>query len=440
MKFFSEKLHMRSWTRCFSVMLMLCVFSGILTSCSGKGFKKNTIDVPEMARIVADSLDDISLSESLYERIPDDQKDGMTYSEYHEYISVLSNMIPNQGRVLTFEIVEGAEKQRLLEAMLSNDPEEYSDLIMSCIPIKVTTTGVRRSGTPIYFYLQTKPDGTVYLNRSWAKSCMDLYAFSVHYFEAYTNENLTDVISLIPYTETAETLPESEDILREKGKEMIRFYTHNVKSDESDYEMISIDASNLLYLQPEVYDNHLHVSSRQVRFRSDSQDVISVVDPIENELKTADLYLYYNNRRTVRIGDHSAPLQLKSIFGDPLTVSCGPVMVPAENMEDGLRNILIRYKGFSITVYGVYHGEDDWTGTLVHFDIYSSRKVGIGSNMSLNDSSWDVLYQYPFADQMGYELQVLVDGEIYKLKLEFDKENKNEDGSFPISAISLKQE
>lgn len=440
MKFFSEKLHMRLWTRCFSVMLMLCVFSGILTSCSGKGFKKNTIDVPEMARIVADSLDDISLSESLYERIPDDQKDGMTYSEYHEYISVLSNMIPNQGRVLTFEIVEGAEKQRLLEAMLSNDPEEYSDLIMSCIPIKVTTTGVRRSGTPIYFYLQTKPDGTVYLNRSWAKSCMDLYAFSVHYFEAYTNENLTDVISLIPYTETAETLPESEDILREKGKEMIRFYTHNVKSDESDYEMISIDASNLLYLQPEVYDNHLHVSSRQVRFRSDSQDVISVVDPIENELKTADLYLYYNNRRTVRIGDHSAPLQLKSIFGDPLTVSCGPVMVPADNMEDGLRNILIRYKGFSITVYGVYHGEDDWTGTLVHFDIYSSRKVGIGSNMSLNDSSWDVLYQYPFADQMGYELQVLVDGEIYKLKIEFDKENKNEDGSFPISAISLKQE
>ena len=74
MKFFSEKLHMRLWTRCFSVMLMLCVFSGILTSCSGKGFKKNTIDVPEMARIVADSLDDISLSESLYERIPDDQK------------------------------------------------------------------------------------------------------------------------------------------------------------------------------------------------------------------------------------------------------------------------------------------------------------------------------------------------------------------------------
>ena len=62
------------------------------------------------------------------------------------------------------------------------------------------------------------------------------------------------------------------------------------------------------------------------------------------------------------------------------------------------------------------------------------------SNMSLNDSSWDVLYQYPFADQMGYELQVLVDGEIYKLKIEFDKENKNEDGSFPIRAISLKQE
>ena len=440
MKFFSEKLHMRSWLRCFSVMLVLCVFSTMLTSCSGKGLKKKTIDVPEMARIVADSLDDISLTESLFESIPEEQRDGLTYSEYYEYISVLQKMIPNQGRVLTFEIVEGAEKKRLLEAMISGDEDDYSDLIMSCVPIKVTTTGIRRSGTPIYFYLQTKPDGTVFLSRSWAKSCMDLYAFSVHYFEAYTNENLTDVISLIPYTETTEPLPESKDILREKAKEMIHFYTHNVKSDKSDYEMISIDASNLLYLQPEVYDNHLRVSSRQVRFRSDAQDVISVIDPIEHELKTADLYLYYNNRRTLRIGDNAAPLQLSSIFGDPLTVSCGPVMEPAENMEDGLRNILIRYKGFSITVYGVYHGEDDWTGTLVHFDIYSSKKVGIGSNMSLNESSWDVLSQYPFADQMGYELKVTVDGETYSLKIEFDKENKNEDGSFPISAMSLKQE
>ena len=440
MKFFSEKLHMRSWLRCFSVMLVLCVFSTMLTSCSGKGLKKKTIDVPEMARIVADSLDDISLTESLFESIPEEQRDGLTYSEYYEYISVLQKMIPNQGRVLTFEIVEGAEKKRLLEAMISGDADDYSDLIMSCVPIKVTTTGIRRSGTPIYFYLQTKPDGTVFLSRSWAKSCMDLYAFSVHYFEAYTNENLTDVISLIPYTETTEPLPESKDILREKAKEMIHFYTHNVKSDKGDYEMISIDASNLLYLQPEVYDNHLRVSSRQVRFRSDAQDVISVIDPIEHELKTADLYLYYNNRRTLRIGDNAAPLQLSSIFGDPLTVSCGPVMEPAENMEDGLRNILIRYKGFSITVYGVYHGEDDWTGTLVHFDIYSSKKVGIGSNMSLNESSWDVLSQYPFADQMGYELKVTVDGETYSLKIEFDKENKNEDGSFPISAMSLKQE
>lgn len=440
MKLFSEKLHMRSWLRCFSVMLVLCVFSTMLTSCSGKGLKKKTIDVPEMARIVADSLDDISLTESLFESIPEEQRDGLTYSEYYEYISVLQKMIPNQGRVLTFEIVEGAEKKRLLEAMISGDADDYSDLIMSCVPIKVTTTGIRRSGTPIYFYLQTKPDGTVFLSRSWAKSCMDLYAFSVHYFEAYTNENLTDVISLIPYTETTEPLPESKDILREKAKEMIHFYTHNVKSDKSDYEMISIDASNLLYLQPEVYDNHLRVSSRQVRFRSDAQDVISVIDPIEHELKTADLYLYYNNRRTLRIGDNAAPLQLSSIFGDPLTVSCGPVMEPAENMEDGLRNILIRYKGFSITVYGVYHGEDDWTGTLVHFDIYSSKKVGIGSNMSLNESSWDVLSQYPFADQMGYEMKVTVDGVTYSLKIEFDKENKNEDGSFPISAMSLKQE
>ena len=442
MTFGSRKTSRKSLVRHVSVILSLCFFLGSLTACSGKSFKKKKIDVQEMARLVVDSLQDISETEALFLKIPNEQKDDMTYSEYYEYISVLQKMMPSGSRVVSFEIVEGEEKTELLESMLTDDSEAYTEMIRGCIPIRVETTGTRVSQTPLYFYIQTKPDGTVYLSRSWARSCMDLYSFSVHYFEAYSNENQTDVISLLPYTETAEPLPDSHDILREKADEMIRFYSHNVKSEYREYEMISIDASNLLYLQPKVLDSHLQTNPREVRFRSDENDVISVVDKIDTELKTADLSLYCNGRRTVRVGEHAAPSQLETLFGKPLTVTCGPVLeksLTSDDFEDGFRNILIRYHGFTITVYGVFHSADDWDGTYTRFRIWDSGKAGIGPDLTVRNSSWDVLARYPFADEAGYKLGLSMDAEDYQLSINLDREHVNEDGSFPISTMVLER-
>lgn len=441
MTFVSKKNTGRRLARSISVLLVLCFFCGILTSCSGKAFQKKKIDAPEMARILVDSLSDSSDKEELFNRIPEEQRDGMTISEYYEYISVLQKMKPSSARVTSFQIISGEERDALLKKMIFDETHEYTDLIRSCIPVKIQINGFRVSGVPIVIYLQTKADGTVYLNRSWAKSCMELYSFSAHYFEAYANENLTDVISLLSYTQVKEALPETRDILKEKAKEMIRFYSHNVKSEYDAYEIVSIDASHLVYLQPAVLDSHLQTNRRTVRFRSNEEGVISVIDPIESELKTADLYMYYNGRRTVRVGEHAAPSQLESLFGKPLTVSCGPVVEKASSgdPEDGLRNILIRYKGFTITVYGVYHGEEDWDGTYTRFRIWDSEKAGVGPDLQVTDTSWDVLKSYPFADETGFELKVQIDGEQYQLQIGLDRDEPNSDGSIPIDTLILQR-
>ncbi len=433
----ASKKHRRSAVRSWSLLIVCCLMASVLTSCSRTRFQKKKVDVPELARLVVDSIQDINESEQYFNRIPEEQKDGLSYSEYYEYIRILQNMMPRSSRVVSFDIVQGKEKDDLLSAMLSNDTEEYGRLIRGCIPVQVTTTGERVSGTPLLFYLQTMDDGSVYLSRPWILSCLKLYAFSVNYFEAYANENVTDVISLLSFTEVPEPLPESRDVLKEKAKEMIRFYSHNVKSKYSEYEMISIDASNLVYLQPEVLDTQLQTSVRQVRFRSDSDDKISVVDPIESELRTADLYLYYNGRRTVRIGEHAAPSQLTNLFGDPITISCGPVMDGSFDNENGRRNILIRYSGFTITVYGVYHGEDDWEGTYTRFRIWDSEAAGIGASLRVNQTSWDILTRYPFADETGFVLELSIDNDLYRLTIDLDRDHANKDGSVPISTMIL---
>ncbi len=421
--------------RIVSCGVILCLLAGLLSSCSRGSFSKKKIDVPEMARLLVDSLQDINGAELFYGKIPEEQRDGLTFSEYYEYISVLSEMMPSGSSVTSFEIVEGQEKEDLLSSMLISNSEEYDGMIRSSIPIRVETTGKRASGTPLYFYLQTNADGEVYLNHEWIRSCIDLYAFSVHYFEAYANKNLTDVIDLLPYTKTPEPLPQSRDVLKAKAKEMIRFYTHNVKST-SEYEMISIDATNLNYLQPEVLDTQFHTTTRNVLFRSDDNGEISVWDSIQNELKTVDLYLYYNGIRTVRIGEHAAPSQLANLFGTPITISCGPVVEVKPN-GDEMRNILIRYDGFVITVYGTYQNEEEWDGRYMRFRIWDSSKARIGTEMDVMDSSWDILMRYPFADETGFVLEIESDGEVYVLEVDLDRVKANADGSYPVSQIVL---
>lgn len=443
MTFVSRKKTGTGILRLTSALMTLCFFCGMLTACSGKIKRKKKIDAPEMARIMVDSLSDGNDREELFNRIPEDQRDGMTVSEYYEYIDVIAQMMPHVSRAVSFEIVVGSEKTKLLDSMIfENSSADYTALVRSCIPVRVDIVGTRPSGVPVIFYLQTKPDGTVYLDREWARFCMDLYSFADHYFEAYSNENLTDVISLLSHTQSSEPLPETRDILKEKAKEKIRFYSHNVKSTYQDYEMISIDASRLVYLQPEVLDSHFQTNPRQVTFLSDEDGNITVIDPIENELKTADLYLYYNGRRTVRVGEHAAPSQLSSMFGEPISISCGPVVEKASNSadpEDGLRNILIRYRGFTITVYGVYHSSDDWEGTYTRFRIWDSKLAGIGTDLRVNETSFDVLKRYPFADETGYELAITMDGEQYQLSVILDREKPNEDGSYPIDTMILQR-
>ncbi|MBR5974108.1 MAG: hypothetical protein IK020_02885 [Clostridiales bacterium] len=435
MRKLSHKLHNFFSVRVLACGISLCLMTGLLASCSSGTFLKKKIDVPEMARLLVDSIQDIKAAENFYNKIPEEQRDGLTYSEYYEYIGVISEMMPGGSSVTSFDIVEGQERETLLSSMLSSNSEEYDSMIRSCIPIRVDTTGQRESGTPMYFYLQTKESGEVYLDREWIRSCIDLYAFSVHYFEAYTNKNLTDVISLLPFTETPEPLPDSRDVLKAKAKEMIRFYTYNVKS-QTEFEMISIDASNLLYLQPEVLDTQFKTSTRNVQFRSDDNSVISVVDPIQNELKSVDLYLYYNGLRTVRIGEHAAPSQLSNLFGTPITISCGPIMETKAN-GDEMRNILIRYDGFVITVYGTYTNEEEWDGRYMRFRIWDSTRARIGTEMDVNESSWDILMRYPFADETGFVLSVESDGEDYVLTVDLNREKANAEGSFPVRQIVL---
>ena len=436
--------------RLSALLTVLVIFSSYAGGCRRSAFSNKESDVPEMARIIIDSMQDQNEAESNFNLIPEDQKDGITYSAFYEYVGILNKMLPNRSSALSFEIVSGEEKAALLAKIAENTKEDVQTLNQTCIPIKVNTSIKRISDTPVYFYLQRTLDGKVYLGKEWIQCCAELYAFSVHYFEVYKNDSVNDVVSLLPFSNVDPTILRSKDVLREKAKEMMRFYSVNVKSAFADYELSSIDATGLTYIQPEVLDNHLQTQERIVRFTSDVSNNISVNDSITSELKTTELYLAYNGYRSIRIGDSATPGQVVALFGKPVSVSCGPVQ-KVEKQWDGsekeYRNILVRYRGFTITVYGTYEDEEDWDGRYVRFRLWNTNRATIGLSLSPNSTTWDVLKLYPFADNTDYCLQVRSDGEDYKLKVNLEEQGEEEtqssateEGGKPISELVLSWE
>lgn len=432
-------MSLHDFRRVAGLVLAACILTSFLSGCKRGAFSTKTVDVPEMARLVVDSMQDISESEEFYKLIPESQREGVSYSQFYEYISILQKMMPSGSRIDSFEIVQGEERDQLISQMAKMDGSLLEKLLKTCVPVKVNTTAQRVSGTPVYVYLQTRSDGVVYLSQEWIQSCIDLYAFSVHYFEAYTSGNVTDVTKLLAYTDMEGTLLQSEAVLKEKAKEMIRFYSVNVKSAVAEYELVSIDASDLIYLQPEVLDIQLQAKSRQVHFASDDNNVISVEDTITSELKTADLYLYYDGHRAIRIGDSATASQVNALFGEPLSVSCGPEIVRETN-DDGTissyRNILVRYTGFAITVYGTFVDSEEWEGNYVRFRVWGNDDVSIGTSMNVTKNTWDLLQRYPFADATDYVLHIHFDGEDYELSFTIGDKANGEEG-LPITEMRL---
>jgi len=429
-------------------LVLLVVFTlSMVSSCRSKVFSAKEVDLPELARLLVDSMINISDAETNYFKIPEEQREGVTFSEFYDYISLLTKMLPKGGSIKSFSIVSGDEREELISEMMENGSEEYKNIFRSCVPVKLETSNDRLCAMPIYFYIQKKDNGKAYLSRQWIIRCRDIYDFSLHYFEAYQKENLNDVITLLPSTSIDKTLLSAPSVLTAKAKEMIRFYSSNVKTDFSGYELCSVDAADLLILQPEVFDTHLQTQARYVHFSYDSKDMISVDDSITSDLKTADLYLYYNGHRAIRIGETATYAQLQTLLGIPVSVSCGPVIKTESHWggeEVAYRNILIRYKGFAITVYGTYNDETDWEGNFIHFRIWDTAKVTIGTSISSSCTTWDVLERYPFADMTDYDLEVTLDGEVYELKIltgekteDDETDTSDEEDGLPLTEILL---
>jgi len=424
-----------------SLSIILCTLM-LMTSCSLPwstqgttansdlsviGTDEKTLDKQSLVRQLAECISDTAQIENVYNSIPTEQLDGLSFASFSSYIVALTYLHTDTGAITSFRFLTESENKTITDAIAVN-AVDYQPLLASTIPVELFYGNQQSQDPPVYMYIQEDANGTAYLSSTWVKECLNVFDFAGLYFTALEKQNTQAVASLINDSQVPAEGQFSTAVVNYKAGELVQYYHLKVQSPFVDYRLISMDISQLSYLQPEVLDDiSLSYQTRTVRFVRNSLNNISIRDSVNNPLTTKDFYLYYKGEKTIRIGDRADSNQFINLFGEPaLTVFSSQFSSDASTQEPQ-QMIVISYGSTSVTIKGTVYKDDSWDGQIIQIRLNEpDSNFVLGKTIYAGMSRDELMLMYPFADQTDYILTTTQDEQKYVMSFVFaeDKEKQ----------------
>ncbi|MBN1891240.1 MAG: hypothetical protein JW780_00510 [Clostridiales bacterium] len=426
----------------FSISIAACSeiseFIGDFTgSRPGIAETEEAIENSNFIRLIALGLSDPDQIITVYSSIPHNQLDGMSQTEFEEYIGVLRRLGEDKGGLLSFKILKDEKRQEACDALSAKLPSQ-TELVTKCVPVKLEfEMSLENDSTLIFF--QERENGSLYLSAEWVRQCIELYRFSELYFSALQNQNVDAVYSMIRDSFYDRDYSLSDTTIRLKAQEMCRFYLLRVKTDFNEYRISSFDITKITFDQQGVLDDELiEYEPRVVQVQRNEYGGIVVNDVLTNTLKIGDLYLYANGGRTVRIGDYSNNIQFEALFGDPVLTTISRVeQAEADDETESIPfNLTVDYPTARIRLLGNVDAIGEWEGTITQIQIGSSdQDFSIGNSIRVGMTLEEFMAHYPFADETNFILGTETDEQSYRLRIRFSQDAKE-----TVSKIVLETE
>ena len=392
---------------------------------------ETTLDKQSLVQELASCISDTSQIKYVYDSIPASQIDGISYATFSAYISALTHLHPDAGAITSFRFLTEKKGQPITEAIAGN-ASEYKTLLSSTIPVELFYGNEQSADAPVYIYIQEDVNGTAYLSSTWVKECLNIFDFAGLYFEALEMQNSEAVASLINESQIPALGEFSSTVINYKARELVSYYHLKVQSPFTDYRLLSLDISQLSYLQPEVLDDiSLSLQTRTVHFIRNELNNISIKESVNNPLSTKEFYLYFEGARTIRIGDRADSNQFLHLFGKPVsacfTAQFGPGIAADQQF------IIISYGSTTVKIKGSMYVDGSWDGQIVLINLHEAdNNFILGSSMYIGMTRDTLMMLYPFADQTDYLLTTTLDDLTYGMSFTF-ADNKER----TITSISL---
>ena len=393
---------------------------------SGLGENEEYVENSNLIRLFSSCLSDPEQIKTVYSSVPSGQLDGMSLSEFEEYVGILTRLGDEKGAMRSFQILKDDDQIRIREEMIRELPSQ-EDLLSRCVPVKLDFEVVQEDDSTMIFF-QEKDDGSLYLSSEWVRQCTELYRFSELYFRALQDQNVDAVYSMMQNSYQNRNYSFSGATIRLKAQEMCRFYLLRVKAEFDDYRINALDITKIVFDQQGVLDEELlKYEPRIVTVARSDFGGILIQDILTNALKIKDLYLYIGDSRTARIGDYSNNVFFESLFGDPIltTVSKVPEDGGPSDFATSEYDLIVDYPTVRINLRGTIDANGAWEGVITRIMIGSTGPdFSLGKSIRVGMTLDEFMEDYPFADETGFILSTENDDQGYRLKIRLSGGNE----------------
>lgn len=148
----------------------------------------------QLVQKLVDAIAGRSDGETIYESIPRQQLDSLSYEEFQQYIDVLAGILANQPT--SFVPMALSERDQQITSMIQHG-ENWRELAEHSLFFWLETARTPDTGERFGIAIQVRADQQPYLARDWVTHAVDLYKYAQIYIQAIRDSNVPLVASML---------------------------------------------------------------------------------------------------------------------------------------------------------------------------------------------------------------------------------------------------
>ncbi len=411
----SRKVFKGALTRALAVIMCISMIFGVmgLTGCKfidnlTHGVTQKNLSEAELARLVTNSIMNESDVADCYGKIPKSQLDGLSYSMFSEYCSILRKNASVHGTADSFRVLNEQDKHIYFDSIDSSANAEYQtiykygdmDVVELCF-----SRDKAPGAAPVRFML-SKKDNTCSLPGDFIVDSMLAYSYINHYFEMINEGNVDGLEAVIKSTYNSDIYLNS--VIHAKADYIAEYYRLKVKTSTSDYELKLFSPTHITYVIPEVFSaDGTKFVSKTVELRLKSDGKFLVEDDIPSTIK--ELRFSREGSSKLRMGSTYTNSEIRYLLGDPIV---------ATHTAD---QVILAYSGMTIRLDAEIENGQWTSGRLTSVVFRKQSAFTLTEDLYIGMNISELLLVYPMFDECGYTGSFKNgDGE-FALSFEFDE-------------------
>ena len=247
------------------LVLMLCVSmlagtAGCLSGCTfinnitdGLSVTQKPVSEAELARLMVNAIASDSNVADCYAKIPDPQLNGLSYSIFSEYCSILRKCSQAHGTADSFKILSDTEKQDyFLSISSANEDYRSIDYYGDLDVVELCYSKDKDSEAPQVVFTISRNNGSYTLAGQYVIDTVLAYSYINHYFEMIDDRNVDGLEAIIKSAYNSDIYMPS--VIHAKADYIASYYYRlKVKTNKSGYVLKSFSPIYISYVIPEVF-------------------------------------------------------------------------------------------------------------------------------------------------------------------------------------------